>query len=94
MNGEGGKFLCSRLVTAHPALQAQYLEFPSGAFMIDLTVAGEPYMIESIGCEFGLSRQKTAVFGWEGVEERFESADALERRIRELVQPDNSPFPC
>lgn len=54
--------------------------------MIDLNVRGEIYVIEYlVGKGYGLSRQKGATFGWEGVEECFESVEDLELGVRRLV---------
>ena len=69
---------------SHPKLQ----EFPSGAFMIDLLLCNEVYVVEYLagGTQLGLSRQKTAVFGWEGAEKVLDGLDALEDRIREITK--------
>ena len=54
--------------------------------MIDLVANGENYVIEYVaGKGYGLSRQREAVFGWEGVEEEFESLSELELGVRKLM---------
>jgi hypothetical protein len=81
-----GKSLQRRLLVEFPQCKPVLLEFPSGAFMIDLVVRDEGYVVEYlVGHGFGLSKLKTAVFGWEGYEESFDTAEALEHRIRKLV---------
>jgi len=54
--------------------------------MIDLDVHGETYVIEYvIGKGYGLSKQSGTVFGWEGVDEAFETLSELELGVRILM---------
>ena len=62
-----------KIEAGFPLLRPKTVRFPSEAFMIDVVIEGVIYVIEylpSIG--IGLSRQDTAVFGWEGFEKTFE----------------------
>jgi hypothetical protein len=63
------------------ARAAKLTTFPSGAFTIDVSVGAEVHVVEylpSLGQKFGVSRMSTAVFGWEGVENAFESFQEVE----------------
>ncbi|ATC63307.1 hypothetical protein CMV30_04685 [Nibricoccus aquaticus] len=75
--------LCARLPHSQPKLAV----FPSGAFMIDLTIKQEMHVIEylpSLG--FGVSRAATAVYGWEGVENAFTTTAEVEAYVTELAE--------
>ena len=81
------KAFCERVSAQFPASRPKLTSFPSGAFMIDVVVDTEIYVVEhqpSLG-GFGVSRMSTAVFGWEGVEKSFESLDAAEKHIVALL---------
>jgi hypothetical protein len=81
-----GLILVSRLSSEFPGSNPRLKEFPSGSFMIDLVVSGENYVIEYVvGKGYGLSKQSGAVFGWEGVDEEFETLSELELGVRKLM---------
>lgn len=81
-----GQILQARLSSEFPQSSPRLKEFPSGSFMIDLQMRGEAYVVEYVvGQGYGLSRQKGASFGWEGVEESFETIEDLERAVRKVM---------
>ena len=81
-----GQLLHARLSSEFPQSSPRLNEFPSGSFMIDLDVRGEPYVIEYVvGEGYGLSKQKRATFGWEEVDESFETGEDLERKLRKQM---------
>jgi len=46
--------------------------------MLDLEIAGVPHVAEYlVGQGYGVSRTRTATFGWEGVEQQFETISEL-----------------
>jgi hypothetical protein len=65
-------------------------EFPSGAAMLDLMVRGIRYTAEYFPGpnRYGLSKTATATFGWEGVEQSFDTAAALENAIAQLTNAE------
>jgi len=82
-----GRLLSARLRAEFSEISLKLIEFPSGAFMIDLNIRGEIYVIEQIGGQgYGLSRQKDATFGWEGVDHQFDDIDTLCLCIRQLLE--------
>jgi hypothetical protein len=75
------EYALERIRTRLPDRTAKLTKFPSGAFMIDVSVGSEVHVVEylrSVGQRFGVSRMSTAVFGWEGVEKAFESLEEVE----------------
>jgi hypothetical protein len=81
-----GERLRDRLTTELPQTLPRLTDFPSGSFMIDLNLDQEIYVIEHVvGQGFGLSAQKTATFGWEGVAQTFATVEALEAAVKSLV---------
>ena len=55
--------------------------------MIDVPIGGEVHVVESLSeGGFGVSRQSTAVFGWEGVENAFATFDLVEESLVALSQ--------
>jgi hypothetical protein len=87
---------CDRVGAMFPASHPKATSFPSGAFMIDVTVGEEVHVIEYLpNLGFGVSRRDTAGFGWEGVENQFESLAAAESYVVKLLQngPNHFPLP-
>ncbi len=81
----------SRLSSRFPESNPKLTPFPSGAFMIDLEIQKEALVIEylpSFG-KFGVSKLSTAVFGWEGVENAFDTADEVEAYLGDLSKPQS-----
>ena len=75
------EYALERIRTRLPKRAAKLTTFPSGAFMIHVSVGAEVHVVEylpSMGHKFGVSRMSTAVFGWEGVENAFESFEEVE----------------
>lgn len=80
------RVITERLTQLFPQCHPTLDDFPSGAFMIDLVIGGKVFVVESVGSDkFGLSIQETAVFGWEGVDQLFETIEGLEQRIGDLL---------
>ena len=65
--------------------------------MIDLFVEGEVHVVEYLPkLGYGVSLQRTATFGWEGVENRFESLAGVEAYVVDLLKkkaPNQPPQP-
>lgn len=74
------------IAARHPTLKPKITPFPSGAVMLDVAINGVSYCAEFLPSfsAYGLSKSEDASPFWEGVEESFSSADALEKRIVEL----------
>jgi len=83
-----GELLRNRIQRRFPSCGPRLVEFPSGAFMIDIDLQGETYVVEYVPRfgTYGLSKMSTATFGWEGYEEDFEVPDALMDRIEILCK--------
>lgn len=77
-----------RIVKRFPESNPQATSFPSGAWMLDLTIGGKRYCAEYLPSyrAFGLSRVEGASPFWEGVDESFKSPEELEARIVELMK--------
>ena len=76
----------ARLRTLLPHCEPKLTAFPSGAFMIDVPLAGEVHVVESVlNHGFGVSRMSTAVFGWEGVENAFSTFEEVEAYLISLL---------
>lgn len=73
-----------------PAAAPRITAFPSGAVMLDLVIHGESYCAEYLPSfdAYGLSRTAGSSPFWEGVDEAFSSAEALEARILQLLMPN------
>jgi hypothetical protein len=85
--GTPGRTIANRVRLRWPSLPVKLDEFPSGAFMLDLELSGETYVVEylpSFG-KYGLSRLSTASYGWEGFEEEFSDVEHLFERLGDLV---------
>ena len=83
-----GKALTERLRLRFPVINPRLTAFPSGAFMVDINLDGNSYVVEylpSIGV-LGLSRLDTAVFGWEGFDEALSTEIDLQARIEEILR--------
>ncbi len=71
-----------------PASKPELTNFPSGAFMLDITVGPEIFVFEylpSVG-GYGVSRVSTATFGWEGFENVFEDFESAKAFILDLLK--------
>lgn len=75
--------IAGRIPTAEPKVTP----FPSGAVMLDMLINGVPYCAEFLPKfrAYGLSATASVSPFWEGVEESFATAEALESRIRDLL---------
>ncbi|WAC19594.1 hypothetical protein OVA24_20430 [Luteolibacter sp. SL250] len=67
---------------------AKLITFPPGDMMLDLVIDGVDYRAEFFPTDriYGLSKTDGSSPLWEGAEESFDSADALVRRIDELLR--------
>lgn len=78
MNDAPQRFF-ERLRARLPHHAPKLTTFPTGAFIIDVPIGGEVHVVESLSeSGFGVSRQSTAVFGWEGVENAFATFEQVE----------------
>ena len=75
--------IASRIPAAEPKLTL----FQSGAALLDMVILGVHYCAEFLPefKAYGLSTTANASPFWEGVEESFPTADALEARIHQLL---------
>jgi hypothetical protein len=71
-----------------PAAEPKVSSLPSGVAMLDIVIQGVHYCAEFLPEHkvYGLSRIANSSPFWDGVEESFASADALESRIMELLK--------
>jgi hypothetical protein len=78
--------LLDRLVQDFPNCVPELVTFPSGAFMLYATAAGEEWGMEYLPSfsVFGVSKVSNATFGWEGVENAFDKFEAAETFLRDL----------
>lgn len=78
-----GPAVCAWLFRSFPKTNPKLVEFPSGAWTIDVDFSGERYAIEySTRLRVvGVSRTASAVFGWEGFEQAVETAEQLEQYL-------------
>jgi len=62
--------------------------FPSGAFMIDMTIRGNSYCVEYLpsGNLLGLSKSEQISPFFEGVDESFKTVEQLEAKITEIMK--------
>jgi hypothetical protein len=80
-------YIQSRYPAANPILKI----FPSGACILDITIASETYVMEFhtniVG--IGVSRASTATYGWEGYEQTFSHFEEAKRFILKLLECSN-----
>ena len=87
-----GQLLLSRLSSEFPDCEPRLVKFVSGSFLIDLKVRGKAYVIEYVvGQGYGLSKQKGRVYGWQAVDEAYDTLAELESRVLELLNPASRP---
>ena len=79
--------LFKRLALRYPEAKCKITELTSGAAMLDLTAHGVLYCVEFFPSynALGLSSVERSSPFWEGVDESFSSAEALEARVAELL---------
>jgi len=70
-----------------PAAEPKVSSLPSGVAMLDFVICGAGYCAEFLPEHkvYGLSRTANSSPFWDGVDETYATADALESRIRELL---------
>ena len=80
-----GSPLTSRLARELPGCQPRLDTLSNGAFLIDIHVKGQAFVIEYFPRQrLGLSRLRASGFGWEGVDSEFVSEEDLLRHIASL----------
>jgi hypothetical protein len=81
----------SRVLARFPRSNPKLTGFSSGEFMIDLEIRGEALVIEYLPSfeKYGVSRVSTAVFGWEGVENTFDTFEEVESYLTEISKIRN-----
>lgn len=80
-----GPPLTSRLERELPACHPRLDTLTNGAFLIDIHVKGQAFVIEYYPRQrLGLSRLRPSGFGWEGVDSEFSSEEDLLRHIASL----------
>ena len=80
-----GPPLASRLERELPGCQPRLDALSNGAFLIDIHVKGQAFLIEYYPRQrLGLSRLRASGFGWEGVDSEFISEEDLLRHIASL----------
>ncbi len=80
--------LAQRLECEIPACHPRLDPLANGAYLIDLTIKGEAFVVEyypRVG--LGISRLRPSGYGWESLDSEFENEDALVRHIAGLSGP-------
>ncbi len=78
--------LYTRILSRVP--NTKLTKFPSGAFMMYVPIGDEVWVVEYLHSRgwWGVSRQSTAVFGFEGFENSFENLEETERFVINLLE--------
>ena len=81
-----GQILQWRLFNEFPYSRPRLVLFPAGSFVIEMNVRGKTYVIEYVaGRGYGLSKRRRVGYGWQPVDEPFDTLPALESGVRKLM---------
>ncbi|MFC4312411.1 hypothetical protein ACFPN2_25230 [Steroidobacter flavus] len=90
---ENANALARQLAEIDARTDPKVTSFPSGAFILDVTIGGGRYAFEYLPSKngFGVSRIDSATFGWEGFESSFEDFDSAKKYILNLLTAASRP---